>query len=126
VVWVGFDNNRDLDLEGSKSALPIWTEFMKRAQKLADYGSVKPFVAPSGIVTAEICNESGQLASPYCDSTHTEGFIDGTQPAVECQMHNGVPAQVVINGQVLPSQGTADRLLVPMPERAEDRGRPPN
>src|ERR1041384_7918210 len=31
VVWVGYDDNTDLKLEGSKSALPIWTEFMKRA-----------------------------------------------------------------------------------------------
>ncbi len=31
LVWVGFDDNRKLDLEGAHSALPIWTEFMKRA-----------------------------------------------------------------------------------------------
>ena len=31
VVWVGFDDNHDLNLEGAKSALPIWTEFMVKA-----------------------------------------------------------------------------------------------
>ena len=31
VVWVGFDDNRELDLEGAHSAAPIWAEFMKRA-----------------------------------------------------------------------------------------------
>src|SRR5579859_3527197 len=31
VVWVGFDDNRELNLEGAHSAAPIWTEFMKRA-----------------------------------------------------------------------------------------------
>src|SRR6185503_11522938 len=33
VVWVGFDDNRELPLEGAKSALPVWTEFMKRAHQ---------------------------------------------------------------------------------------------
>ncbi|HEY7338396.1 MAG TPA: hypothetical protein VH639_26150, partial [Bryobacteraceae bacterium] len=37
VVWVGFDDNRELHLEGAKSALPIWTDFMKRAAKLRPY-----------------------------------------------------------------------------------------
>ena len=30
VVWVGFDDNRELNLEGAHSAAPIWAEFMKR------------------------------------------------------------------------------------------------
>ena len=34
IVWVGFDDNRELNLEGAHSALPIWTEFMKRALQL--------------------------------------------------------------------------------------------
>lgn len=24
IVWVGFDDNRELNLEGAKSALPVW------------------------------------------------------------------------------------------------------
>src|SRR6059036_3526386 len=31
IAWVGFDDNRDLNLEGARSALPIWTEFMMKA-----------------------------------------------------------------------------------------------
>ena len=34
VVWVGFDDNSELGLEGSKSALPIWAAFMKQALAL--------------------------------------------------------------------------------------------
>ncbi len=37
VVWVGFDDNRDLGLAGSASAAPIWAEFMKRAVALPEY-----------------------------------------------------------------------------------------
>ena len=31
IVWVGYDDDRELRLTGAASALPIWTEFMKRA-----------------------------------------------------------------------------------------------
>jgi len=127
VVWVGFDDNRDLGLEGARSALPIWTEFMKRATKFPDYADAKQFSVPDGIVGAQICNESGQLASPYCPSTHREVFVDGTQPAVECQMHTSQPATVVVSGQQLPpAQGDADRRLVPMATGSQSQNQPPN
>ncbi len=36
VVWVGRDDNRPLGLTGAQAALPIWTEFMKRAVQSPD------------------------------------------------------------------------------------------
>src|SRR5262249_47332178 len=62
VVWVGFDDNSDLKLEGSKSALPIWTEFMKRATAQPLYRDVQVFKPPRGISSAEIDPETGFLA----------------------------------------------------------------
>jgi penicillin-binding protein 1B len=109
VVWVGFDDNRDLDLEGSKSALPIWTEFMKAALHFPAYATAQPFKVPDGIVTQSVCMESGQLATPYCESVRSEVFIDGTQPAVACQLHRAAPAEVVVSGG-------AERVLVPVPQ----------
>jgi penicillin-binding protein 1B len=113
VVWVGFDDDRELHLEGAKSALPIWTEFMKRAAKLRQYGDAKPFRAPSGLVSVPVCADSGQLAGPYCPRTRMETFIDGTQPVVECQMHSEGAQQPVAQGVVEPedgNRGSADRL----------------
>src|SRR5438045_6365524 len=72
VVWVGFDDNRELNLEGAKSALPIWTEFMKRAMQYKEYRSAKPFVAPDGIVSIQIDPLSGQPATSACPSTRVE------------------------------------------------------
>ena len=46
VVWVGFDDNQPVGLSGAQAALPIWTQFMKRA--LAGHASV-PFDVPEGI-----------------------------------------------------------------------------
>jgi penicillin-binding protein 1B len=83
VVWVGFDDNRELELEGARSALPIWTEFMKRAHARREYRNAAPFQAPDGIVTAEIDPNSGLLASAACPGK-TEFFIAGTQPLQAC------------------------------------------
>lgn len=85
VVWVGFDDNRDLKLEGAKSALPIWTEFMKEA--VAIMGPPGPFKPPSGVVTAEVDAESGQLATPQCTAVRPEVFIKGTEPLDFCSRH---------------------------------------
>jgi penicillin-binding protein 1B len=88
VVWVGFDDNRELKLEGSKSALPIWAEFMKQASKFRRYQVARNFTAPAGIVSATICPESGELAGPYCPEERGDQFISGAQPAVECRIHS--------------------------------------
>ena len=77
VVWVGFDDNRELNLEGAKSALPVWTEFMKRALEFREYRNAKAFVAPDGIVTLEIDPLSGQVATRACPQTRMEVFIAG-------------------------------------------------
>jgi penicillin-binding protein 1B len=86
VVWVGFDDNSDLKLEGAKVALPIWTDFMKRAQRLRPYRTSR-FAAPAGIVSAPVCEETGELASAYCRDVREEIFIEGSRPVVECAMH---------------------------------------
>src|SRR5437762_5313876 len=34
IAWVGYDDNRDLNLEGAHSALPIWADFMIKTYQL--------------------------------------------------------------------------------------------
>jgi len=87
VVWVGFDDNRDFKLEGAKSALPIWTEFMKRAHQHSEYKNVHSFQPPDGIVTADIDEETGELATPNCPKVRSEVFIAGSQPLQICHIH---------------------------------------
>jgi penicillin-binding protein 1B len=94
VVWVGFDDNRDIKLEGARSALPIWTEFMKRAHQHAEYRNVKGFAAPGGVVTVRIDAETGELATPNCPHVRDEVLIEGTQPVESCHLHGGVRAPV--------------------------------
>jgi penicillin-binding protein 1B len=100
VVWVGFDDNRELNLEGAKSALPIWAEFMKRAAKMLPYRDVKMFSPPPGVITASVC------ADPQADGDaprprRTEVFISGTEPTTPCEV------------SVAPVQGAADRMVDP-------------
>ena len=83
IVWVGYDDYRDLGLEGARSALPIWTEFMMQAARYGQYGNVKPFEPPPGVVKVSVNPETGQLAGPYCDGVAAY-FIQGTQPSKEC------------------------------------------
>ena len=83
VVWVGFDDYQDLDLEGARSALPIWTDFMMRAARYREYGNARPFDPPPGVVRVLMNPETGQLAGENCPGV-TAYFIDGTQPTAEC------------------------------------------
>jgi len=89
VVWVGFDDNADIKLTGARSALPVWTEFMKRAHQHAQYSGARDFDPPRGLVTAEIDVDTGELASPACPKVRTEVFLAGTEPVVECRAHAG-------------------------------------
>jgi len=89
IVWVGFDDGRDLDLEGAHSALPVWAEFMKRAAEHPEYHNVSEFSAPAGVVGEQIDPGTGQLATSACPRVITEYFIEGTQPVEMCQLHGG-------------------------------------
>lgn len=87
VVWVGFDDNRDIKLEGSKSALPIWTEFMKRAHTHREYRNVHGFEPPQGVVSAEVDVATGKLGAGRSDV-----YVAGTQPV------EGVSGQTQVFG----------------------------
>jgi penicillin-binding protein 1B len=87
VVWVGFDDNRDLQISAARSALPIWTDFMLRAAALPRYRNPSGFPAPPGIAFARICSQSGQLAGPYCPRVEVAPFLEGAQPKVRCTLH---------------------------------------
>jgi penicillin-binding protein 1B len=87
VVWVGYDSNQEFPLTGASSALPIWTEFMKRAIALPEYSHVSFPVVPAGIVQVELDPQSGELSTPNCPRTQPEFFLDGTQPTTFCRLH---------------------------------------
>jgi penicillin-binding protein 1B len=87
IVWVGFDDNTELNLAGSRSALPIWTDFMKRAVSLRPL-SGDDFAIPEGIVEVEIDPSTGLLATERCLQREMEYFIKGTEPTIYCYGNN--------------------------------------
>jgi penicillin-binding protein 1B len=90
VVWVGFDDNSELGLEGSKSALPIWASFMKQALAIKPELGGSEFAKPDGIAEEEIDPASGLLSDEtVCPVHRTEYFIEGTQPTEKCSSQSG-------------------------------------
>ncbi len=80
VVWVGYDIPRALPGFGGTLAGPIWAEVMSRASA----GSpVRDFSRPEGVVSVDLCEETGLLPNPTCP-TYTELFIKGTEPMLVC------------------------------------------
>jgi len=84
IVWVGYDDYSNVTLTGGVLALPVWTEFMKRAIQLPQYSDMKPFAPPQGVVRLTLDKATNQLATPACPDDYTTVFIDGTQPTQTC------------------------------------------
>ena len=93
ITWAGYDDDRDIRLSGAQTALPVWTEFMKRAVALPVYHDAREFSPPSGIVTAqtqepvyinlkkaEAYGVSIQPGTPNSLVQVSEVFIEGTEP----------------------------------------------
>jgi len=65
-VWVGYDDHRDLNLTGGEAAVPLWTDFVKRALTVRPDLAAAGFARPSGIEEIEVDAETGMLANEYC------------------------------------------------------------
>jgi len=128
VVWVGFDDNRDLDLEGAHSAAPIWAEFMKRALQFREYRDTRPFESPGGVVSIMIDPESGMPATSSCPKVRREVYIAGTEPVGTCPLHRGRNVTNV-SGWDTASANPAPALAAPAdaatPVPGADDGAPP-
>ena len=110
VVWVGFDDNRELDLEGAHSAAPIWADFMKRAMQFREYRDTRPFESPGGIVSIKIDPQSGMPATPSCPTTRMEVYIAGTEPVGACPLHGGRYVTNVAGWETAPPPGRQEAV----------------
>jgi penicillin-binding protein 1A len=78
-VWVGFDQEAPLGEgeEGSRTAVPIWVNFMREALRgQAD----RPRPLPPGLVTVRISPRTGAVAGPNEGDAMYETFMDGHLP----------------------------------------------
>jgi penicillin-binding protein 1B len=91
-VWIGFDTNQDLDLEGARSAMPVWTAFMRAAGARSRYREELDS-APKGVAVVLIDTETGMRAAADCPLTRREYFIAGTEPTIPCT-HDVIPGEM--------------------------------
>lgn len=91
ITWVGFDDGRDLHLEGAKSALPIWVEFMKKAYQLypARNSGRMDFSPPPGIELVNVDAATLLRGDPSCGDSFEEAFLVGTAPTGSCVVSPG-------------------------------------
>ncbi len=128
IVWVGFDDNRELNLSGSQAALPIWTAFMKKAKDLLPL-SGEEFGPPEGVVEIEIDPSTGLLATERCLERKMEYFISGSEPKIRCYGNNydqmttgGIPASIYSTPSKEPANGTDNKSGAPQPEKKKPAG----
>ncbi len=121
IVWVGFDDYRELNIEGAHSALPVWAEFMKRAITLRQYSNTKAFPTVDGDVTVTIDPLSGQRATPQCPKSSDQVFVAGSEPTGYCPLHGGKGAGTTVSGwesaSVSEGGSSAAQTYVPGPPR---------
>ena len=88
VSWVGFDQPESLGRgeAGSRAALPIWIDYMRKA--LAGVPE-KILTPPTTLVEVFINKESGALTDPEDPDGFIEYFVKGTEPSAEQMATDG-------------------------------------
>jgi penicillin-binding protein 1B len=120
VIWVGFDDNRDLGLTGGATVAPVWADFMIRATTLPAYRDAKDFIAPDGVQSVLIDPESMQLATPNCPTTREEVYVAGSAPTEFCELHGGHNAGAASGSWLSRVFGGGD----PKPPQTDANGKP--
>jgi 1A family penicillin-binding protein len=91
-VWVGFDQPKTIgrDAYGSKYALPIWSDYMRR---ISGRRPPQAFELPSGLLKEQLCNVSYVAPVEGCP-VYTEYFKeDDDVPSRLCPVHRGTVKQ---------------------------------
>lgn len=97
-AWVGFDDHRSIGPKetGTRAALPLWLDFMKRAHQNAE---PEEFAVPEGIVFHAIDPSTGLLGTEACARTLREAFMPGTEPRKYCEESAATATEVVIQDE---------------------------
>lgn len=88
VVQFAYDFNKTMGrgATGGSLSAPPWRQFMERTY---NRNVVRSYTRPNGVVSAQVCADSGQKPAPNCPDTIDELFIRGTVPTEICEIHSG-------------------------------------
>jgi penicillin-binding protein 1A len=104
-IWFGFDQPKQIK-EDRGYHLLLWKKIMEKIHSKLE---TKNFVAPEEIITANICKNTGLLASESCKShgaSYKEIFISGTQPKNFCTKHIKIldKTKIIDNNKTKPTE----------------------
>ena len=93
VVWIGFDDNKQLGLTGAEAALPAWVQFMNDAVALRPDLGGENFECPEGIKFVEIDSATGLRSTVTCPLRELIAVAERMAPNMECYLHGNLPVQ---------------------------------
>jgi penicillin-binding protein 1B len=93
VVWIGFDDNKQLGLTGAEAALPAWVDFMNASVALRPDLGGSNFDCPEGIKFVEIDSATGLLSTVTCPVRELIAISERMSPTLECYLHGNLPVQ---------------------------------
>jgi len=93
VVWIGFDDNKQLGLTGAEAALPAWVDFMNEAIALRPDLGGENFECPEGIEFVEIDSMTGLRSTVTCPVRELIAVTERMAPHMECYLHGNLPVQ---------------------------------
>ncbi|HLL99777.1 MAG TPA: penicillin-binding transpeptidase domain-containing protein, partial [Pyrinomonadaceae bacterium] len=112
VVWIGFDENKDIGFTGGEIALPVWVDFMKKATEARPEFGGSSFPMPKGLIEATIDPETGMLADAHCPRSEKTVVPSKSFSNLTCQRHQPKP-------EVLYAEYSTDETNAPAPENFE-------
>ncbi len=93
VVWIGFDDNRQLGLTGAAAALPVWADFMSAAIEMRPELGGENFECPEGIKFVEIDADNGLRSTLTCNHRELIAVTERLMPNLECFKHGNLPEE---------------------------------
>ncbi|HEX8369513.1 MAG TPA: PBP1A family penicillin-binding protein [Pyrinomonadaceae bacterium] len=91
VVWIGFDENKDIGFTGGEVALPVWVDFMRKTTQARPEFGGSAFSMPKGLVEVTIDPETGMLAGEYCPQRERVVVPSKSFSNLECLRHQPKP-----------------------------------
>lgn len=110
-VWIGYDIPQRMS-GSSGSAASLFGKVMNVVHSGLGYADIE---APSGLVQAKVCKDSGKSPTDLCyqdqrgNRVKTEYFIEGTEPTSVCDVH--VMVKVNSSNNKLANDNTPARLI---------------
>ncbi|HEY6233401.1 MAG TPA: PBP1A family penicillin-binding protein [Pyrinomonadaceae bacterium] len=96
VVWIGYDDNKQLGLTGAEAALPAWADFINGAVELKPELGGRNYECPEGIKFVEIDPDNGSLSTLSCPHRELIAVTEKLAPTVECLLHGNLPDSIGI------------------------------